>query len=129
MAHFVELDENNVVVRGIVVHNNELLDENNQESEQKGIDFCINLFGGKWVQTSYNTQGGVHTLGGTPLYKNYASAGYTFDGVGFAAPKPYDSWTLDAETYVWNAPTPYPSGDGIYQWNEETLNWQLVEGV
>ena len=92
-------------------------------------EWCEANLGGTWVQTSYNTHAGVHTLGGTPLHKNYAGIGYTFDGTGFAAPKPYDSWTLDAETYVWNAPTPMPSDGGIYQWDEENLNWQLLEGV
>jgi hypothetical protein len=92
-------------------------------------EWCEANLGGTWVQTSYNTHAGVHTLGGTPLHKNYAGIGYTFDGTGFAAPKPYDSWTLDAETYVWNAPTPMPSDGGIYQWDEENLNWQLLEGA
>ena len=69
MAHFAELDENNVVTQIIVVHNNELIDENKNESEQKGIDFCVNLFGGTWIQTSYNGN----------IRKNYAGIGYTYD--------------------------------------------------
>ena len=72
MARFAKLDENNVVIDRNVVHNNELLDENGNESEQKGIDFLTNLYGHtKWKQCSYNTYGGVHNLGGTPFRKNY----------------------------------------------------------
>jgi hypothetical protein len=79
------------------------------------------------VQTSYNTKAGVHTLGGTPLHKNYAGIGYTFDGTGFAEPKPFDSWVLDTETYLWNAPTPYPVVEGkFFTWDEPTLSWKEV---
>ena len=114
MAHFAELDETNIVKQVIVVNNNELLDENENESEQKGIDFCVSLFGGTWVQTSFN---------GT-IRKNFAGAGFTYDPVNnwFFAPKPYPSWTLDANAR-WQAPTPYPTDDKFYSWNEETLSW------
>jgi hypothetical protein len=112
MAHFAQVTDG--IVQQVIVADT--------------AEWCEANLGGTWVQTSYNTHANQHPEG-RPLHKNYAGIGYTFDGTGFAAPKPYDSWTLDAETYVWNAPTPYPSGDGIYQWNEETLNWQLVEGV
>ena len=71
MAHFAELDENNIVTNIIVVHNNELLDENGNESEQLGIDFCVAHFGGTWIQTSYNAN----------FRKNYASAGFTYDPI------------------------------------------------
>jgi hypothetical protein len=90
-------------------------------------EWCEANLGGTWVQTSYNTHGGVHTLGGTPLNKNYAGVGYTWDGTGFAAPKPYESWTLDSETYFWNAPTPMPIDGKIYVWDELTLSWVKVE--
>jgi hypothetical protein len=89
-------------------------------------DWCENNLGGTWIQTSYNTYGGVHTLGGTPLNKNYAGIGYTWDGVGFAAPQPYASWQLDQETYLWNAPTPMPEDDKFYRWDEETLSWNEI---
>jgi hypothetical protein len=85
--------------------------------------WCEANLGGTWVQTSYNTRGGVHTLGGTPLYKNYAGIGYTFDGVGFAAPKPYESWTLSPQSYLWEAPTPMPTDGKRYTWDEATLSW------
>ena len=77
-----------------------------------------------WIQTSYNTQGGVHKLGGTPLHKNYAGIGYTWDGTGFAPPQPFASWTKNATTYLWEPPTPMPVVEGkMYTWNEDTLSW------
>lgn len=85
--------------------------------------WCEANLGGTWIQTSYNTRGGVHTLGGTPLNKNYAGIGYTWDGTGFAAPQPYPSWQLDQETYLWQAPTPMPEDGKPYTWDEETLSW------
>ena len=87
-----------------------------------GPDWCEKNLGGEWVQTSYNTQGGVHAHGKFPIHKNYAGIGYTFDGVGFHAPQPYLSWTLNQQSYLWEAPTPRPE-TGFYDWNEETLSW------
>lgn len=83
---------------------------------------------GDWIQTSYNTRGGVHTNGGTPLRKNYAGIGYTYDRVrdAFIPPKPYDSWTLNDETCLWDPPTPYPTDGKLYKWNEETQNWNEI---
>ena len=119
MAHFAEIGLNNVVERVIVVHNNELLDENGTEIEQNGINFCRNLFGGTWLQTSYNGN----------MRKNFAGSGYTYDSQrdAFIPPKPFDSWTLDEETCLWQSPVPYPSDDNLYLWNEETQSWDLVE--
>jgi hypothetical protein len=118
MAHFAELDENNVVKQVIVVHNNELLD-NGVESEAKGIAFCQLLFGGNWVQTSYNGN----------IRKNYAGIGFTYDANrdAFIAPKPFDFWILNEDTCKWEAPVPYPQDGNKYTWNEETLFWDLVE--
>ena len=82
---------------------------------------------GEWIKTSYNTIGGVHTLGGTPLNKNYAGVGYSWDGIGFAAPQPYPSWTLNSDTYFWQAPTPMPTDGKRYTWDEETLSWIETE--
>ena len=76
-----------------------------------------------WIQTSYNTQGGEHKLGGTPLHKNYAGIGYTWDGVGFAPPQPFPSWTKNADTYLWEAPVAMPTDNKMYTWNEETTSW------
>ena len=87
-------------------------------------EWCENNLGGTWIQTSYNTQGGVNSRdGGVALHKNYAGIGYTWDGIGFAAPQPYPSWNLDSDTYLWQAPTPMPTDDKRYTWDEETLSW------
>jgi hypothetical protein len=79
---------------------------------------------GNWIQTSYNTIGGEHKLGGTPLRKNFAGKGYTYDSVkdAFIPPKPYASWVLDESTCLWNAPVAKPT-DGLYVWNESTTSW------
>jgi hypothetical protein len=83
---------------------------------------------GEWIQTSYNTYGGQHTLGGTPLRKNYAGIGFTYDAGkdAFIPPKPYASWTLNDDTCLWESPTPYPTDDKQYSWNEETTSWVEV---
>jgi hypothetical protein len=80
---------------------------------------------GEWIQTSYNTHGGVHQLGGTPLRKNYAGVGYTYDRGrdAFIPPQPYASWTLNEDTCLWDAPTPYPTDGKAYEWKEETQEW------
>ena len=112
MAHFAQIDENNIVTRVLVI-------------EQDVVD--SGLFGepNTWVQTSYNTIGGVHTLGGTPLRKNYAGIGYTYDSVrdAFIPPKPYASWTLVEDTCHWQAPVPMNDDGKVYTWNEDTLSW------
>jgi hypothetical protein len=89
-------------------------------------EWCEANLGGTWIQTSYNTQGGVHILGDTPLHKNYAGIGYTWNGTGFAAPQPYPSWILNATSYLWEAPTPMPEDGNMYKWNEEILDWEEV---
>jgi hypothetical protein len=91
-----------------------------------GPDWCEQNLGGEWVQTSYNTYGGVHSSGKFPIHKNYAGVGYTFDGIGFAAPQPFASWSLNTQSYLWEAPTPMPTDGKIYTWNEETLSWEEV---
>jgi hypothetical protein len=85
----------------------------------------IDSSAGEWIQTSYNTQGGVHLLGGTPLRKNYAGIGYTYDRTrdAFIPPQPFSSWTLNEETCLWDAPTPYPNDGKRYQWDEPTTSW------
>ena len=115
MAHFAQL-ENNIVTKVIVVANQDILDENGQESEQKGIDFCSNLLGGTWLQTSYNGN----------IRKNYAGIGYTYDEGrdAFIAPKPFASWLLDETTAQWKAPVDYPTDDKKYTWDENTTSWK-----
>ena len=88
--------------------------------------------GGTWIQTSYNTRGGKHygadgqPDNGVALNKNYAGIGYTWDGTGFHAPQPFSSWKLNADSYLWEAPTPMPTDGKLYQWVEADLNWQLI---
>ncbi len=90
-------------------------------------EWCEANLGGTWIQTSYNTHGGVNSReGGEAIHKNYAGLGYTFDGVGFAAPEPYPSWTKNEETYLWEAPTAMPVDDKIYRWDEDTTSWVEV---
>ena len=83
----------------------------------------------QWIQTSYNTYGGVHRLGGTPLRKNYAGIDFHYDPVSdaFYAPQPFPSWTLDTETFLWNPPVAYPQDGKHYAWDESTVNWKEVE--
>ena len=118
MAHFAKLDDNNLVIEVHRVHNNELLDENGNESEAKGIAFLVNWSGGytKWKQTSYNVN----------FRKNYAGPGYTYrsDIDAFVPPKPYASWTLDAN-FKWQAPIAMPTDGGMYNWDEATTAWVL----
>jgi len=120
MAHFAQT-ENNIVTQVIVVNNQDIVDENGQESEQKGIDFCSNLLGGTWKQTSYNGS----------IRKNYAGIGYTYDETldAFIEPKPYASWILDETTCQWKSPVDYPTDDKRYTWNEETLTWNESMGI
>ena len=89
-------------------------------AEQDVID--SGMFGTGWVQTSYNTHGNKHTLGGTPLRGNYAGLGYTYDQDVFYSPQPYPSWALSAD-FLWKAPTPMPTDGKMYNWDERTLNW------
>ena len=83
---------------------------------------------GKWVQTSYNTFGGVHKLDGTPLRKNYAGIGYSYDTAkdAFIPPKPYESWILNETTCLWEPPVEFPADGQDYIWNEGITNWTLA---
>lgn len=121
MAHFAEIDENGIVLRVLVVDN---------AQESNGQDFLANTLGlgGTWVKTSYNTVGGVHNNGGTPLRKNYAGIGYTYDSVrdAFIPPKPFASWLLNEDSCLWEAPVAMPTDGERYTWNEETTSWDLV---
>lgn len=102
----------------MVVANQDILDENGQESEQKGIDFCFNLLGGTWKQTSYNGR----------IRKNYAGIGYIYNETldAFIAPKPYNSWLLNETTAQWKAPVEKPADGKMYLWNESIINWEEV---
>jgi len=128
MASFAKIGLNGKVIEVISVHNNELLDSNGVEQENIGIDFLTKLTGWAiWKQTSYNTVGGIHKSGGTPLRKNHAGIGYTYDEDrdAFIPPKPYTSWVLNEDTCLWKAPVAYPTDGQKYSWNEENQSWTL----
>jgi len=110
MGHWAKI-ENNIVVNVITAEE----------------DF-IQTLEGEWIQTSYNTKGGEHKLDGTPLRKNYAGIGYIYDRDrdAFYEPQPFPSWILDEDSCLWEAPIPYPSDGNLYNWNEDTLNWELL---
>jgi len=116
MAHFVKLDENNVVLEVVVVSNNELL-QDNVESEAKGVQFLIDWSGGYplWKQTSYNGS----------IRKNYAGIGYTYDATrdAFIPPQPFASWVLNESTCLWDALVPMPTDGQRYNWDEATTSW------
>lgn len=128
MASFAKIGLNNKVIEVLSVHDNELLDSNGVEQEVNGIDFLTKLTGWSiWKQTSYNTRGGEHILGGTPFRKNHASVGYTYDEDkdAFIPPKPYSSWTLNETSCLWEAPINKPDDDNRYIWNESTQTWDI----
>jgi len=119
MAHFAQLNEENIVTQVIVVNNQELMMDG-QENEIKGILFCKSLYGEetKWKQTSYNGN----------FRKNYAGIGYNYDEQrdAFIPPKPFNSWILNETTCIWEAPVSYPQDEKDYFWNEDNLNWQEI---
>jgi hypothetical protein len=124
MSHFAKLDENNIVV---------FVTKGRTSSDGKEAELTART-GDVYKQTSYNTSGGVHRLGGTPLRKNYAGIGYTYDSErdAFIPPKPYPSWLLNEDTCLWGSPVPYPTDVGTeenpkrYSWDEEAVNWVEV---
>lgn len=117
MAHFAEIDNNSIVTRVIVISNEVMKDPSGNENEQLGREFCTQLLGGNWIQTSYNAN----------FRKNYAGIGYTYDVVldAFIPPKPYPSWLLNTNTCQWEAPVPYPGDGNDYTWDEATQSWVL----
>ena len=143
MASFAKIGLNNKVIEVLSIVNEVLHDSNGVEQEVIGIDFLTKLTGYPvWKQTSYNTYGGVHNNGGTPLRKNHAGIGYTYDETrdAFIPPKPFNSWVLNEDTCQWQSPIPYPitntqnkvntlgeSINDLYKWNEQTLSWDIVE--
>jgi hypothetical protein len=130
MASFAKIGLNNKVIEVLSVVNEVLHDANGVEQENIGIDFLTKLTGWAiWKQTSYNTHGGVHDFGGTPLRKNHAGIGmiYDEDRDAFYSPKPFNSWILNEQTCQWEAPIAKPDNENLYRWNEQNLNWELVE--
>ena len=111
MGHFAKV--NNGVVEQVIV------------AEPEFFDTFVDTSPGEWIQTSYNTHGGQHKLGGTPFRKNYAGIGYSYDKKkdAFITPKPYASWILNDETFLWESPTPYPTDGKVYYWDEQSQIW------
>ena len=120
MAHWAKVE--NGIVAQITVG------DNNDPAGDEGLSWLENNLGGTWVKTSYNTYGGVHTLGGTPLRKNYAGIGYVYDATrdAFYAPQPFPSWKLNEGTCIWEAPTPMPTDGKEYTWDEPTKSWVVI---
>jgi hypothetical protein len=130
MASFAKIGLNNKVIEVLSVVNEVLHDSNGVEQEAIGIDFLTKLTGWSiWVQTSYNTHGGVHNNNGTPLRKNHAGIGMTYDEDrdAFIPKKPFNSWILNEDTCLWEAPVAYPTDGKNYLWNEEDQSWDLIE--
>lgn len=119
MAHFAELDDNNIVLRVIVVGNKDTSTPDGTEVESIGVAFCQRLFGGNWKQTSYNGN----------FRKRYAGIGYTYNETldAFIPPQPFPSWVLSPKTLDWEAPVPMPTDGEMYSWNETTQSWDLVD--
>lgn len=123
MAHFAELNENNKVIRVVVVENYCILNENNEESEELGISYLNNLYNENlnWKQTSYNNN-----------FRNvFGGPGFSYDETldAFISPKPYPSWILNETTITWKAPVPEPTDvpeGSYYEWNEEEQSWELI---
>lgn len=114
MAHFAKVTDGKVTQ--VIV------------AEPEFFETFVDSSPGTWIQTSYNTHGGVHATGGTPLRKNYAGIGYTYDATrdAFIPPKPFPSWILDEQTCLWNPPVAMPADDKMYMWNEATVSWEQV---
>jgi hypothetical protein len=120
MAHFAEIDQNNVVLRVIVVDNRDTSTPDGTEVESIGVAFCQRLFGGNWFKTSYNGN----------IRKNYAGIGFTYDSGrdAFIPPTPFPSWLLNEDTCLWYSPVPRPEDGKFYSWNEQTQQWdEIVE--
>jgi hypothetical protein len=115
MAHFAKVRDG--IVEQVIV------------AEPEFFETFVDTSPGEWIQTSYNTYGGQHLLGGTPLRKNYAGIGFTYDRTkdAFIPPKPYASWTLNEDTCLWEAPVAMPTDGKVYEWDETTTSWTEVQ--
>ena len=116
MAHYAKVDQGRVLK--VIV------------ADEDYINSFVDTEPGNWIQTSYNTRGGIHTLGGTPLRKNFAGVGYTYDAQrdAFIPPKEFNSWVLNETTCLWEAPVAHPNSNGEgYRWNESTTSWDAIE--
>ena len=141
MAHFAKLGIGNIVEIVVIVNNTVITDSNGIEQEQLGVDFLNNLYKSNnvWKKTSYNTLGGIYYNLDSNGYrvvsedqsksfrKNYAGIGFIYDENrdAFITPKPFNSWILNENTCLWEAPIPIPATGGPYRWNEETQTWEI----
>jgi len=132
MAHFAKIGVGNIVERVEIVSNDIAT------TEQAGVQFLQQLYQNQelWKQTSYNTRGGQHILGGTPFRKNFAGKGFKYDQTrdAFISPKPFNSWTLNETTCLWQAPIARPEvtqemidNEQYYKWNETNQTWDVVD--
>lgn len=117
MSHFAKVLNNKVI--DVIV------------AEPEFFDSFVDNSPGQWIQTSYNTHGGIHLNGGTPLRKNFASIGFTYDvnRDAFIPPQPYPSWTINEDSCLWECPVVYPTDGNLYNWNEENQSWDLIESA
>ena len=126
MAHFAQLNAKNIVERVLIVN------DNDATTEENGIAFLQSLYGSNetWKQTSYNTRGGVHINSGTPLRKNFAGIGYKYDSDkdAFIPPQPFNSWSLNETTCLWEAPLTYPTDGLDYEWDEDAYQADNTTG-
>lgn len=115
MAHYAKVDQGRVIK--VIV------------AEAEFFATFVDSSPGEWIQTSYNTRGGVHLNGGTPLRGNFAGIGHIYDKTNdvFYSPQPFPSWTLNQTTWTWDAPTPKPNDEKSYRWNESTTSWDIIE--
>jgi hypothetical protein len=113
MSYFAKVNNDNIVEQVVIA---------------ESAEWCEANIGGTWLQTSYNTSGGVHHAGGTPLRKNYAGIGYSYDPDrdAFIPPNPYASWNLNEDTCLWEPPTPKPTDNNMYEWDESDLDWKVI---
>jgi hypothetical protein len=130
MASFAKIGLNNKVIEVVSVNNEVIKDSSGIEREELGIQFLNELYKWPiWKQTSYNTHSGIHNNGGTPFRKNHAAIGYIYDEVrdAFIPPKTFNSWILNEEKCIWEAPIPYPNDGQDYIWNEQTVSWKKID--
>lgn len=125
MAHYALLNEDNIVTDVFVGKNELELPEGYASREE----YYADLYGQACKRTSYNTYGNAHKKGGTPFRYNYAGIDFSYDSEkdAFIPPKPWESWTLNAETCLWEPPSPMPQDENLYLWNEETKSWEAVD--
>jgi len=120
MAYFAKLGTGNIVETVISINNSVIIDANGVEQEKIGVDFINKLYNTRdvWKQTSYNNN----------IRKNYAGIGYQYDQIrdAFVAPKPFNSWILNEDNCRWEAPVTKPNDEKSYNWNEQTLSWDIV---